>query len=213
MFMWLRRVVIYLLGMTAVSTGIVLCALCGLGISPVSSWPYIMKDIVPLSFGTLTMIFHFINIAIQYILERKLMNVRVFLQIPVALLFGVFIDALKGMITVDTSSFIMQSLALVFSILFTALGMILMINMDLIQNPPDGCVKDLSEITGIQMGNMKLIYDCSMVITSSAASYLLSGNLYGLGIATIASAVFVGKTLTFFDKRIGNILRKFVSLE
>lgn len=208
MLAWTKRLGIYLLGMFTVSLGIVLCALCGLGISPISSWAYIMADVVPLSFGTLTMIFHLINIAFEYLLEKKLVNIKVFMQIPVAIIFGVLIDLIKKMITIDTSSVICQSVALILSVIFTALGMVLMINMDLVQNPPDGSVKDLSNATGIEIGNMKLIYDFFMLITSTITGYLLLGDFRGFGIATIISALFVGKVLTLFQRIIGTRLKK-----
>lgn len=208
MSVWLKRIGIYLLGMITVSTGIVLCALCGWGISPISSWAYIMTDIVPLSFGTLTMIFHLVNIIVQYLLEKKLINIRVWLQIPVALIFGILIDAIKGIIMVDTSNVLNQSIALALSVFLTALGMVLMINMNLIQNPPDGCVKNLSELIGIEMGNMKLIYDLVMVVTSGTVGYIALGDFRSFGIATIVSAIFVGKILSGLQKSLGEKLRR-----
>ena len=210
MLQWIKRVGIYLIGMVTVSTGIVLCSLCGLGISPVSSWPYILADVVPLSFGTLTMIFHLVNISFQYILEKKLVNIRVFLQIPVAIVFGIIIDSLKMVITVDTSSIWNQMAALAFSVFFTALGMVLMINMNLVQNPPDGTVKDLGIVTGIEMGNMKLCYDFFMLVTSNIVGYLLLGDFRGLGVATVVSAIFVGKILTFLQKTLGVKIHKLI---
>lgn len=209
MSVWLKRIGIYLLGMVTVSTGIVLCALCGLGISPISSWPYILADVLPFSFGTLTMMFHLVNIVFQYLLEKNLVNIRVLLQIPVAVAFGAMIDVIKGMITVNTNSIICQIIALMLSVFLTALGMVLIINMDMIQNPPDGCVKAISEKTGIEMGNMKLLYDFFMVITSTIVGYLLLGDFRGLGIATIVSAIFVGKILTGLQKCLGEKLKKF----
>jgi len=67
-----KRIAIYVVGMVAVSVGIVLGTKCELGISPVSNWPFVMEKVVPLSFGVLTMLFHFVNIFLQYILEKKL---------------------------------------------------------------------------------------------------------------------------------------------
>lgn len=208
--MWIKRIGIYLLGIMSVSTGIVLCALCGLGISPVSSWPYVLAEATSLSFGTLTMVFHLFNITFQYIVERKLINVKVLLQIPVAVVFGILLDKIKKIIVVDTSNPFSQGIALLLSVIFTAFGMALMINMELVQNPPDGCVKDLSEMTRIDMGKMKLIYDFFMALTSSLVGYLLLGDFRGLGIATVVSAIFVGKILTGLQKSLGVKLKSLI---
>lgn len=211
--MWVKRIGIYILGMITVSTGIVLCSLCDWGISPVSSWPYIMTSIVPLSFGTFTMIFHIINILAQYIMERKLVNVMVWLQVPVALILGILIDRIKALIHFDATVVTNQIIALALSVFLTALGMVFMIDMDLIRNPPDGCVKVLSRVTGIEVGNMKLIYDFVMLISSNLTGYLMLGNFRGFGIATIVSAVFVGKIFTLAQKLIGEKLKGMVSLK
>ena len=57
----LFRLMIYLAGIFMVSLGIVLCKKSELGISPISSVPYVLEYIVPVSFGTLTMFFHLAN--------------------------------------------------------------------------------------------------------------------------------------------------------
>lgn len=194
---WLVRLVVYCVGIIVVSLGIVCCKKSGLGISPISCIPYVLELATPLSFGTMTMLFHLANTLIQYILERKLWNVKIFLQVPVAVLFGVVIDAWQSILVVDTSKLWLQLLALVCSVFFTALGMILMIHMQLVQNPPDGTVRRVSAMLGVEMGRIKIIYDICCVVISLALSFLLLGKLKGFGIATIVSALFVGKTLTW----------------
>lgn len=205
--MQLKRLGIYVVGMVTVSVGIVLCAKCGLGISPVSCWPYMLEELVPLSFGTLTMLYHFINILFQYIAERKLVNQRVLFQVPLAIVLGVLIDLIKGVVQFDNTVLVNQAVALMFSIFFTAIGMACMINMNLIQNPPDGTVRQISIMSGIELGTIKLTFDIVMVATSSIASFLLLGYPRGFGIATVLSAVFVGKVLTVFQRQFGAKMR------
>lgn len=200
---WGMRIGIYILGMIVVSLGIVLCAKSGLGISPVSSFPYVMDSIVPISFGTHTMIFHLINILFQYIFKRKLMNIKVFLQIPIAILMGLLIDFIKIFINVDTSVILYQYIALCLSVFFTALGMVFMLNMDLVQNPPDGSVRLFSKMTGTEMGKVKLGYDVLMVVGSNIMSVMILGRFEGLGVATVVSVIFVGKVLTLLQRTIG----------
>lgn len=52
--MWILRSGVYFAGLLSVSLGIVLCVKCGYGISPISSVPYALEFVVPLSFGTLS---------------------------------------------------------------------------------------------------------------------------------------------------------------
>ncbi len=193
----LWRIVIYLSGILMVSLGIVLCKKSNLGISPVSSIPFVLESVTPYSFGTWTMLFHLGNIALQLVLTKKLLDVRIWLQVPVAFLFGTVIDVLQGAIRFDGTVPVFQWAALVFSAFFTALGMVCMITMDLIQNPPDGLVRRLSVMTGKELGQVKIGYDAGCVIVSACLSLALAGGVKGMGPGTVVSAVFVGKMVTW----------------
>lgn len=198
----LYRLGIYLAGMIFVSLGIVLCVKCELGVSPISSVPYVLGYFTPLTFGTLTMLFHFCNSILQYILEKKILNIKVLLQIPVAFLFGIIIDFFKNMMCFHAESLPLKLALMVASILFTALGMHLMLSMQLVQNPPDGTVNVLAHLFHTNIGTVKIYYDISMVIVSVLLGVIFLHKPEGFGIATIFSAVFVGKTLTLLKKHI-----------
>jgi uncharacterized membrane protein YczE len=199
----IKRLIIYLCGMVSVSLGIVLCAQCGLGISPISSVPFVLKEILPLTFGQLTMLFHFVNILLQMLLLKKLADIKLLLQIPVAFAFGWMIDFIKAMITINQGNILVQLLALVLSIFFTALGMVMMVQMNLVQNPPDGFVKCAADASGKEFGNVKITYDILCVVIAIGIGMLFLHRPYGMGIATLASALFVGKTVTLIRKMTG----------
>lgn len=196
----LKRIGIYLAGMAFVSLGIVLCAKCRLGISPVSSLPYVFEAVVPLTFGQLTIVYHLVNIVLQIFLMKEIFNMKVLLQIPVAVIFGWMIDILKNVIVFDSGRILYQILALIFSVLFTALGMVCMIEMNLVQNPPDGLVKLISEKSGTELGKVKIIYDITAAGLAGIVGIVCLGELRGLGAATIVSAVFVGRTMSYIKK-------------
>ena len=193
---------IYITGVISVSLGIVLCVKCELGVSPISSVPYVLGYLTPLTFGTLTMLFHFCNSMIQYILEKKLINAKVLLQIPIAFLFGIIIDFFKNIMSFNAENMIFKIFLMIMSIVCTALGMHLMLSMKLVQNPPDGTVNILARLLNKNIGTIKIYYDIFMVIISVILGIAFLHGLKGFGIATILSAIFVGKTLTVMKKHI-----------
>lgn len=203
----LFKVSIYLLGILLVSLGIVLCKKSALGISPVSSIPLIMNKLIPLSFGTTTMLFHLINILLQMCLLKKIIDIKLLMQIPLAIVFGKVINWIQNVIVFWEDIILNQYLALIFSVIFTAAGMVCMIRMQLIQNPPDGLVKVLSQKTKIELGKMKIIYDWSAVAISSVVGFIVFRYPVGFGIGTIVSAIFVGKTVTWMQKVWDKVLK------
>lgn len=192
-----KRVFIYMIGIMLVSLGIVLCKKCGMGISPISSIPFVLSYMIPLTFGTLTTLFHFTNTILQMFFTKNFLNMKLWLQIPLAFVFGWVIDWFDRIIVLDENILIYQILALVFSIFFTALGMVCMLDMNLIQNPPDGTVKQISILMDKQLGTVKVGYDITCVILSISLGIIFLHEMKGFGIATIASAIFVGKTINW----------------
>lgn len=195
----LKRLVIYFAGMWIVSLGIVLCTKCNLGVSPISNIPYLLAALLPLTFGQFTILFHFLNIALQMIIGRSFKDIKVWLQVPVAFLFGIIIDFLKKLLSFETSFLPLQLLILFLSIVFTAIGMVMMIDMDLVQNPPDGTVRTISEKTGKERGKIKVIYDITCACVSLVIGLIALRQPYGIGIATVLSAIFVGQTVRLID--------------
>lgn len=192
-----KRLLTYFIGILLVSAGIVLCKKCNLGISPISSIPFVLEGIVPLSFGTLTMLFHLVNILLQSIVTRNV-TMKIILQVPIAVLFGQVINLFQKLLNFNADIWYIQLLALILSIVFTALGMVCMIHMQLVQNPPDGFVHLISQKLGCELGKVKISYDISCVLISIAFSLYFFREIRGFGIATIASALLVGKLVSFF---------------
>ena len=198
-----KRVVIYFCGLLMVSLGIVLCKKCNLGISPISSIPFVLELITHIPFGTLTMLFHLANIALQLVLVRSIWNTKILLQIPVAVLFGRVINVMQYIIEIDDTKFVNRWLALILSIVFTALGMACMLNMHLIQNPPDGLVSEVARKRKLEFGRVKVVYDMITLVISILLGGVFLHRISGIGAGTVVSAFAVGKVSDLFKKKIG----------
>ncbi len=193
----LKRIVIYIIGILFVSLGIVLCKKCGMGISPISSIPFVLSYVTSLTFGNLTTLFHFINTILQMFLAKRWLDLKIWLQIPLAFFFGWAIDGFNYLIVIDNRVLFYQIVALILSVFFTALGMVCMLEMNLIQNPPDGTVKQVSIMLKKKIGTVKIGYDVICVLISIFVSLVFLHKIEGFGLATIVSAIFVGKTVNW----------------
>lgn len=195
-----ERLLIYSIGIFLVSLGIVLCRQCGLGISPISTIPFVLEEALPLSFGTLTMCFHLVNIFLQMLLKRDPKDTRILLQIPVAVLFGQVINLLQKAVGPAGENWLLQYSFLILSIIFTALGMVLMMKMNLVQNPPDGFVKELGIRMKKELGGVKRGYDVALILVTAVIGLGLYGELRGIGVATVVSALAVGSLVRWFNQ-------------
>ena len=189
------RIAVYVAGVLLVSMGIVLCKKCGWGVSPVSSIPLVLSCILPLSFGAFTTLFHVVNIAIQMHLTNGWNILRLWAQVPLALAFGWVIDGISAVVQVNADDAVQCAFALAGSVLFTATGMVFMLDADLVQNPPDGAVARSTEALSAEFSRVKVLYDVACVVFSCVLGFAFLGRAEGFGVATAVLAIFVGRTV------------------
>ena len=79
------------------------------------------------------------------------------------------------------------------------------VNMEISPNPPDGLVYAISEKTKKDMGLIKNILDISFVATAALIDLISSGKVTTVGIGTVYSMIFLGRTIyvvnRFFKKK------------
>lgn len=201
------RFLLYAAGIFSLGFGIVLCVKCEMGVSPINSIPYVISHLLPLSLGTITILFYLINMAVQLILSPRNKHIGILLQFPVSLVFGLVIDMWNGLLP-DAGTIGMRIVCLIGSLLFTAFGIMLLVAMHLIPDPPTGTIQAISRFTGKNIGPIKITYDCSCVGISLLISFLGAHHIIGFGIATIVSAICVGRILAFFQGMFGKKLEK-----
>lgn len=204
----ISRIPVYILGAVVLCFGIVLCVKCQMGVSPINSIPYVASKLVPLSLGTLSIVFYIINIAAELILSERKQYLSILLQLPVSLLFGIVIDVWDALLPL-AETITMRVVCLCGSLFFTALGITLIVAMHLVPDPPTGAVQTISRAAKKKMGNVKIVYDCSCVAFSLVLSFIGAHRIIGFGIATIASAIFVGRILALLQGTLGKWLKKY----
>ena len=88
------RLGIYTLGLLILAFGIALAVNCKLGVSPVSSLPYVVSLIFNVSLGTCTTIVYATYVLLQMVLLRKFQP-ALLLQLVFSTIFGWFVDGAK----------------------------------------------------------------------------------------------------------------------
>ncbi|MGJ9479558.1 YczE/YyaS/YitT family protein [Actinotignum sp. GS-2025b] len=92
-WLWVIRYLVLALGLFIMGFGIQLAIASDLGTSPISSLPYVVSRMTPISVGTLTGCMHVVFIVIQLALLRREFPPLEFLQLPMALFMATGIDA------------------------------------------------------------------------------------------------------------------------
>lgn len=210
----------YTLFLCAVSIGgfsIALVAFANLGVTPISSPVFVVSEHSFLTLGQATFIFNGILIILQFFIVRPLTKrviTEILLQIPVLLLFSFAID----LALIILNYFIEAQRSYIYSFSLLIIGTILLafsITLQIIANVAmvsgEAFVKALADFFNVNFGNVKIIFDVSLVISAIALSLIATNfqSIDGVREGTVIGALSIGFLVKLFYKRL-NFIEKFL---
>ena len=210
----LKRYLLFILGLFSMALGIALMVQARLGTSPISSIPYVFSlKFTFVSLGILTFIWNMILILGQIIILGRKFEKYQLLQIPLSVIFGVFVDVAKKMVSIIIPQTYCGSIfTLACGIMFLALGVSFTVIADVVLNSGEGFVKAVSIRTGFDFGSMKVIFDVSLVILSIVIGILFFKTIKGVREGTVIAAVLSGFIIKSLNKVLTDGLNKWIAI-
>jgi len=193
----IKKYALLIAGLFFMGLGISLITKSYLGTSPISSVPYVLCLVFPVTFGAFAFLLGIFFLLIEIlILGRNFPKIQ-FLQVFVGLILGFFIDlGMSLLFFVEPGFYASRIVTLVFGCIVLALGVYLEISSNTFVYPGDAVVKIIADKAGRTFGTTKVAFDTTLCCTAAAISYLSFGTLKGLGEGTIISALLVGYIIT-----------------
>ena len=203
------RAAIYCAGLLAMSFGIALAVNSNLGVSPVSSLPYIVSQILHISLGTCTIIVYTVYILLQMILQGKKFQPALLLQLVFSTIFGYCVDGAKFILgDFILPTYFGQLAMLAMSILLIGLALVLYIEVDLAPMPAEGLVGCIAGKLNKPFSTMKTLFDCTSVLVGTVLCLVFLGKLVGIREGTVITAILAGKMMGLIRKWLGPKIRK-----
>lgn len=202
---YLKRYLYLFLGLIIMAFGVGFSIVGNLGTSPISSVPYTVSLISPITVGTATIIMHCVFIFLQILILRKKYKPIQLLQLPVALVFGVMTDiavyCLKG---ITYSSYFTQWVLCIIGIILVAIGVSIEVMANVVTLAGEGLVLAICQVSNFKFGNIKVCFDVTLVLTAVLIGLISQGKILGVREGTIAAAIFVG----LLSKQIIKLIKK-----
>lgn len=199
----LKRYVVFLAGLFISSLGVSLITKADLGTSPISAIPYVLSLHFPFTLGQFTIAFSLFLIILQLILLRRRFKAEHFLQIPISLAFGVFIDLTMVLLSfIEPQSYPVKVLYLLIGCVVLAFGVYLEVLGNVAMLPGESFVRAVVTIWKTDFGTTKVCFDVSMTVIAVTASFLLAGLLSGVREGTLIAALLVGFIARIFGKHL-----------
>lgn len=202
--LYTKKFIMYTLGLLFLALGVTASIKSDLGVSPLNSMPYVLGRITGVEMGLVVTGIFSIFILVQILILRRDFKIINLLQLPFASISGYFIATTNGWFSgaPPAQNMAVRILLLGISIVVVATGLLFYLAAEIVPLPPEGLMLALTQKTGISFHNTKVAVDCGMVIVAALMSLVAYGSLQGVGIGTILSAIFIGKTLGIMNRHL-----------
>ena len=198
------RWLLFLFAIVVQSSGIALVVKSLLGTSPISSLPYVMSFVWPVTLGEATFAVNMIFILIQYLILKKDFTKLHFCQIPGTLVFSLCIDAaMYAFSSVAPEMYLWKMGILLVGTALVALGLALQGIADVLMLAGDGMVYAIVNRFHWEFGKVKTANDVILVSLAAILSYGDLGVIEGVREGTVISAMITGVIARFFLRVLG----------
>lgn len=200
----IERLVWFSAGILINSFGIVLITKGALGTSQISSIPYVLSLQLPsISFGMFSFIMNMVYIVLQALLLRRQFKPIQLLQIVVNVVFSASIDVFMAMLSFYApQQLFARVLSAIAGCIVLAFGISVEVAPDLIMVPGEGIVAAISKVSGRRFGSVKVMFDVTLILIAALLSWLFFGNIVGVGVGTLLSAVSVGQFVNLINRHV-----------
>lgn len=190
-----KRISIYIIGLFLLSLGATFSILAGIGVSPVTSLPYALALITPLSVGITTVLANFVFIILQAIILKEIRWKNFFIQLIISFLFGFFMDFTIWLTNglPEASSIVLIIVYLAISLILVALALLLYFTANLPTMPYDSLTHVIANTWKTPFSKAKITSDMLNVVLSLVICLLFIQSFGAIGIGTFIAAYGIGK--------------------
>ena len=200
----IMRLALYLSGLLMLALGSVLSIRSGLGVTASASLGFVLSERTGLSMGTLTVANFALYIVAQLFLARRESYLRILLQLPFSVFFSWMIDVFLAWIRLEPAGAAGRVLCMIAGVLLTSLGVFASVSPHIVPAAPDGIVQTISERFAWKFGNVKNVFDLTIVFLSAGLGWLLLGRVVGIGVGTVVSALVTGRLVRLLENCFGS---------
>ena len=210
---FIKRVVVYLIGVYFTAVAIAISKMTPLGISPNSSLPNEISLILDANLGLVTAIVFASFVFIQWILLGKDFKVINFIQVLLSIIYGFFVNsavALVNRVLPPCDTYLLQIIYTLVSAVLLGAAVKVYLAPKVMALPAEGLAQAVAQRFKIPFPTAKNVCDITIVTISVILSFAYFGTLYGIREGTIIHAILVGRSVKLADKLFGRKLDNFI---
>lgn len=179
--LFIERLIVSIFGLFLMSLGISFAVRSNLGITPISCPPYVLSHyFTNYTLGQLTVGMHITMIIAQVIILRKDFPKSQYSQTLVSFLFGFLIDGSMWLTqSITAPNYLVQILYVLLGSLLVSIGIIFEVTPKLLYLAGDGLMITVARVLNRPFGQIKVVFDITLVSFSIMAGLLLLNHIIG----------------------------------
>ena len=191
---------LYLSGMMTIALGITFSTKSNLGISPMTSAQYALANCLDAPFSTTVFCVYMVMVVAQMAIRGRGCGWKYLLQIPSSMVFTTFLSWFETLVNVPCTLFWQRLLVSVLGSVLVGIGFAVMVDMQIIPNPPDGLIFEVSEATKKDLGFWKNVFDFTFVVIAGIIDLLSDGKLISIGVGTVLAMIITGRVVALTNR-------------
>lgn len=197
----LQRILVYIFGLFVAAVGVGLAINSALGVSPVTSFPYVISLITGIYLGRVVTAVLVVYIVMQIIILRRDYKIINLLQIVFSFIFGYFVDlALFLLRGFRIPTYAGQLLMLCISMILIAAGIVALLETKLVILPAEGLIATIAQKYNGKFHRIKMVMDAILVILGIVLGLIFLGGVFGVREGTVIAAIGTGKIMPYVGK-------------
>ncbi|OQB24208.1 MAG: hypothetical protein BWY11_01282 [Firmicutes bacterium ADurb.Bin182] len=206
----IKRALVYICGSFILAMGIAFTVKADLGLSPVNTLPFVVSRVSGADFGLMVTLFYSSFVLVQIAVLGKEFQLKNLLQIIVSVIFGNFVSLCENILLhIEPGGYPVRLFFLAAGIFMISLGILLILIADIVPQPPEGLLIAVQKKTGWKFSNIKIGFDCTMLLLSVIIAMLFGAGLPGIREGTLISALTIGKTIALLSKLVQKPVARF----
>ncbi|MBQ8662247.1 MAG: hypothetical protein IJ471_00155 [Eubacterium sp.] len=194
-----KQVILFIIGLFVMGLGIVLIKKANLGLSPISAIPAAVSNIVPLTFGNVTIIFQCCCFAAIMLATKKLTWKRAII-LPVGFGIGYILDLYNFLLHFDHAPVWGKIIICMLGIMCTALGIVIIKRAEFVLPAADELWFVLSHKYNRKVSQFKTAGDIAWVVITVIIEVAAIHKVVSVGIGTVLSMLLTGFFVGKFQK-------------
>lgn len=203
-----QKLLVYIIGAILLYGSISLMVKTDIGMSPFDAFSLVISRTLAIDYGYATMIVNGVTFASHWLLLKKKFPAREYFQLLLIFGAGLMINFFSDVVFAQLAltNYVIRLLIFVLAIPVMSIGILLMLNAELMSTPIEGMSQTIAKKSNRSLGLIRWLVDGVLVILVIVVT-LITKQAWTIGLGTLIMLIAFGPSLDLMKRPVLSFLR------